>query len=57
MRIYETVEPWPFKRTDVKDEKSARAGFAPKATLKVDKDHGIIILDSETQLSGMPALG
>ena len=53
---YETVEPWPLKRTDVKDERSARAGLTPKAMLKADKDHGIIILDSETQLSGVPTL-
>ena len=30
---YETVEPWPLKRTDTKDEKAARAGLAPKAML------------------------
>ena len=51
---YQTVEPWPLKRTDVKDERSARAGLTPKAMLKADKDHEIIILDGETQLSGVP---
>jgi predicted helicase len=51
---YEGVEPWPLKRTDTKDKKSARAGLMPKAMLKADKEHGIIVLDSETQLSGVP---
>jgi predicted helicase len=53
---YEAVACWPLKRADVKDEKSDRAGLAPKAMLKADKDHGIITLDSETQLSGVPAV-
>jgi predicted helicase len=52
---YETVEPWKLKRTDAKDEKAARAGVAPKTILKADRDNGIIVLDSETQLSGIPA--
>ncbi len=52
---YETVKPWPLKRTDAKDEKAARANLAPKPILKADKDNGIIVLDSETQLSGVPA--
>ena len=51
---YEEVEPWPLQRVDVKDEKSRRAGLAPKAMLKSDKDLGIIQLDSETQLTGVP---
>ncbi|MGA2491986.1 MAG: type ISP restriction/modification enzyme [Roseiarcus sp.] len=28
---------------------------APKPILRADHDHGIIVLDSETQLSGVPA--
>ncbi|HEY8650070.1 MAG TPA: type ISP restriction/modification enzyme, partial [Chthoniobacterales bacterium] len=51
---YESVEPWPLARTDAKDEKAAAAGLAPKPILKADKEHGIIVLDSETQLSGVP---
>jgi predicted helicase len=51
---YETVEPWPLKRIDVPDEKSRKAGLAPKVILKADKDAGNIRLDSETQLSGVP---
>tara|TARA_R110002110_G_scaffold415285_1_gene649065 strand:- start:164 stop:3259 length:3096 start_codon:yes stop_codon:yes gene_type:complete len=52
---YETVDPWVLKRIDVVDEKSAKAGLAPKAMLKADKDAGTIQLDSETQLTGIPA--
>jgi predicted helicase len=51
---YETVEWWPLKRLDVPDEKSRKAGLAPKAILKADKDTGTIRLDSETQLTGLP---
>jgi predicted helicase len=51
---YETIEPWPLARADTKDEKAASAGLAPKCILKADKDHGIIVLDSETQLCGVP---
>jgi predicted helicase len=52
---YEGVEPWPLARTDSPDEKARAAGVAPKALLKADKENGIIRLDSETQLSGVPA--
>jgi predicted helicase len=51
---YENVSPWPLNRTDVKDEKAAKAGVAPKTILKADRDNGIIVLDNETQLAGVP---
>jgi predicted helicase len=51
---YESVEPWPLARTDAKDEKAAAAGLAPSPILRADKEHGIIMLDSETRLSGVP---
>jgi predicted helicase len=51
---YEEVEPWSLERIDAPDEKSRKAGLAPKATLKADKDSGNIRLDSETQLTGVP---
>lgn len=51
---YETVEPWPLERLDTPDEKTRSAGLAPKAILKGDKNHGVIRLDSETQLSEVP---
>jgi predicted helicase len=56
---YESVEPWPLTRTDTPDEKARAAGVAPKAMLKADRGDGphggIIRLDSETVLSGVPA--
>jgi len=51
---YEEVEPWPLTRLDTPDEKAREAGVAPKPMLRADKDNGIIRLDSETQLSGIP---
>ncbi len=52
---YEAAEPWPLKRLDVADEKARKAGVTPRVILKADRDNGIITLDSETQLSGVPA--
>lgn len=51
---YETVEPWPLRRVDVPDERSRKAGLAPRPLLKADKSAGVIVLDGETQLSGVP---
>jgi predicted helicase len=51
---YETVEPWPLRRADVRDERARKAGQAPKAMLKADKESGVITLDSETTLAGVP---
>jgi len=52
---YESVTPFELARSDVPDEKSRRAGLPPKALLKADKDAGVIRLDSETTLAGVPA--
>ena len=51
---YESVEPWPLARIDVPDEKSRRAGLAPKALLRANKETGNIQLDTETQVTGIP---
>jgi predicted helicase len=51
---YESVAPWELSRTDVPDEKARRAGLPPKARLKADKETGLIRLDSETVLAGIP---
>ncbi|WP_420133645.1 type ISP restriction/modification enzyme, partial [Rhodopseudomonas sp.] len=51
---YEMASPWELKRIDVPDAKSRTAELSPKPLLKADKDNGIILLDSETQLSGVP---
>jgi predicted helicase len=52
---YEAVEPWPIERLDEPDEKAREAGVAPRAILKADRDNGTIRLDTETQLTGIPA--
>ena len=51
---YEQAAPAKLTRTDIPDEKSRKAGVAPKAMLKADKEAGVIVLDSETTLSGIP---
>src|SRR3954468_2581901 len=51
---YETLKPWKMKRVDVPDEKSKEADLTPKPLLKADKDKGIIVLNTETQLAGVP---
>ena len=51
---YETVKPWKLKRIELPDEKSKKANLAPKPSLKADKETGVIVLDTETQLTGIP---
>lgn len=51
---YESVKPWKLKRIDVPDEKSRKANLPPKPSLNADKAAGTIVLDSETQLTGIP---
>ncbi len=51
---YETVAPYALTRRDVADEKARAAGLAPKALLRADPAAGIITLDSETTLAGVP---
>jgi predicted helicase len=51
---YETIEPWPLARVDVPDERSRNARLPPKPLLRADKIAGNIMIDSETQLSGIP---
>jgi len=45
---YESVEKYPLKRIDID-----KANL-PKIKLKADKTNGVIILDENTQLSGVP---
>lgn len=51
---HEQVESFTLKRVSQPDEKSRKAGVAPKAMLKADKETGSIVPDSETTLSGIP---
>lgn len=52
---YETIKLWPLRRIDVPDKSARKAGLAPKAMLKSDKEAGRITLDSETTLAEVPA--
>jgi predicted helicase len=51
---YETVAPWPLKRVDTLDKTAKKSGVAPKAMLKALKETAAIVLDSDTQLTGVP---
>ncbi len=51
---YEAVEPWPLVRVDVPDAKARAAGLAPRPILKADREAGVLVLDSETRLEGVP---
>ncbi len=51
---YKTVTPFALIRADVSDAKAQAAGLAPKAMLRADTSAGVITLDSETRLSGVP---
>ena len=51
---FEQAAPAKLTRTDIPDEKSLKAGVAPKAMFKANKEAGSIMLDSETMLSGIP---
>ena len=52
---YEAIKPWKLKRIDVPDDKSKNALLAPKPSLKADRENGTIVIDSETQLMGIPS--
>jgi predicted helicase len=50
---YEAVEPFALTRTDAPDPKRAE-GTTPAVKLKSDPDKGVVVLDADTQLSGIP---
>jgi predicted helicase len=50
---YETVEPFGVARIDTPDPKRAE-GTTPAVKLKSDPEKGVIVLDADTQLSGIP---
>lgn len=50
---YETVEPFALTRTDTPDPKRAE-GTTPPVKLKSDPENGVVVLDTDTQLSGIP---
>jgi predicted helicase len=47
---YESVRPWGLVRKDIEQKQQ------PKAKLKADKSTGVITLDENTELQGIPAL-
>ena len=47
--------PWQVIRNDKPDVSSARAGVAPRTILKAVPSQGKIIIDSETELTGIPS--
>ncbi|MHA6646277.1 type ISP restriction/modification enzyme [Mesorhizobium sp. A623] len=49
---YEDVVPWPVQRTET-PSKSA-AGTHPKPILKSQAERGLVIIDAETQIAGIP---
>jgi predicted helicase len=51
---YEAAPPFGLIRSDAPDPRRA-VGTTPAVKLKSDHEHGIIALDAETQLSGVPA--
>jgi predicted helicase len=51
---YESVKPFPLKRLDITDEKARKAGHPPRPILKIQKQNGIIVVDTETTLSEVP---
>jgi predicted helicase len=50
---YENVEPWPVERIDVSDPKRAE-GAHPKPVLKSHPDKGLVVVDADTQITGIP---
>jgi predicted helicase len=50
---YETVEPFSLTRSDARDPKRAE-GTTPAVKLKSVPDAGVVVLDADTQLSGIP---
>lgn len=50
---YEAVAPFALTRTDTPDPKRAE-GTTPAVKLKSDAENGVVVLDADTQLSGVP---
>ena len=54
---FETAEPYPLHRNDVgaNNYSPLRGDTAPKPILRADKERGVIRLDEQTTLTGVPA--
>ncbi|WP_448660001.1 type ISP restriction/modification enzyme [Sphingomonas sp. CJ99] len=51
---YEDVTPWPVERIDTPNPKRAE-GTHPKPALKSFADQGVVRVDEDTQITGIPA--
>jgi predicted helicase len=50
---YEEVEPWPVERVDTPDPKRSE-GTHSKPVLKSQPDKGLVVVDGDTQITGIP---
>lgn len=50
---YEQVEPWPVERIDTPNSKRAE-DTASKPKLKSDPERGAVVVDEDTQITGIP---
>ncbi len=49
---YEAVEPWPVERIETPAKRAA--GTHPKPVLKSQSDKGCVVIDADTQITGIP---
>jgi len=52
-RLWVWVAPWPVQRIDTPDPKRAE-GTNPKPILKSHPDKGMVMIDADTQITGIP---
>jgi predicted helicase len=52
---YETAKEFPLKRIDAPAGKGSAPKEPPRAILSADRENGIIVLDADTRLTGVPA--
>jgi predicted helicase len=50
---YETVDPWPVERIDTPAKRAD--GTHPKPVLRSHPEEGLVIVDADTQISGIPS--
>jgi predicted helicase len=51
---YEAVKPWKLNRINVVNKTARKSGVAPKVILRALRETGVIQIDGDTQLSGLP---
>jgi predicted helicase len=50
---YEAVEPWPVERIDTPGKRAADTH--PKPILRSEPENGLVIVDADTQIAGIPS--